>query len=185
MTTRKIIFEFLRILVVLTIWFIIVYICFNFAQGTEPIFDLGNDYKIIRWPGPIRRSNMGENVPVEQRYLEKIIEERVTAIYVDSTWIAGITYRGWFGINKQTHEVYYPYKSHEELCATIGFNFSPNNLITRRPLAYEKILPHTKRFVAIISTIALIALIGFRRIGRIMTFPFKPAEKAIKKISVQ
>lgn len=182
MKTKKIIFEFLRILVVLTIWFILVYIGFNFAQGTEPIFDLGNDYKIIRWPGPISRSNMGENVPVEQRYLEKIIEERVTAIYVDSTWILGKASIHWFAINKQTHKVYYPHKSHESLCAAIGFSFSPNNLITRRPLSYEKIWPHTKRVVAIISTIALIALIGFRRIGRIMTFPFKPAEKAIKKI---
>ncbi|MHC4735415.1 MAG: hypothetical protein ACYTDW_13295, partial [Planctomycetota bacterium] len=115
----------------------------------------------------------------------KPIEERVTAIYVDSIWIFGKTSIHWFAINKQTHKVYYPYKSHEALCAAIGFSFSPSNLITRRPLSYEKIWPHTKRFVAIIITIALIALIGFRRIGRIMMFPFEPAEKAMQKKSSQ
>ena len=185
MKTKKLFFEFLRIIVVLTIWFILVYIGFNFAQGTEPIFDLGNDYKIIRWPGPIRRSNIDKNVPVEQAYLEKPIEERVTAIYVDSTWIFGKTSIHWFAINKQTHKVYYPYRSHEALCAAIGFSFSPNNLITRRPLSYEKIWPHTKRSVLFITIFMVIPLIGFRRIGRIIKFPLKQLEKAITKPSVQ
>ncbi|MHC4110690.1 MAG: hypothetical protein ACYSUY_06430 [Planctomycetota bacterium] len=185
MKTKKLIFEFLRIIVVLTIWFILVYIGFNLAQGTEPTFDLGNDYQITRWPGPLYRSNIGKNVPVEQKYLEKPIEERVTAIYVDSIWIFGKTSIHWFAINKQTHKVYYPYKSHEALCAAIGFSFSPSNLITRRPGSYEKIWPHTKRFVSIMIMLTIIPLIGFRRTGRIIKFPFKQVEKAITKKSSQ
>lgn len=171
--TKKLIVEFLRIIVVLTIWLFLLYIGFNLAQGPDRLYDLGNGYKIIRWPGPIDRWNIDENVPVEKRYHEKIIDEDVIAFYVDPNWIIGSTRRQWFGINKKTHKVYYPYKSHEELCAAIGFSFSPDELITGYPLLYEVIWPPAKRVVAIISVVAIIALIGFRRIARIIMLPFE------------
>ena len=85
-------------------------------------------------------------------------------------------------INKKTHEVYYPYKSHKELCDAIGFSFPTDKLITKRPRSYEEIWPHTKHFVWIMIILVIIPLIGFRRTGRIIKFPFKQAEKLIKKI---
>ncbi len=175
--TKKLIVEFLRIIVVLTLWLFLLYIGFNIAQGPDRLYDLGNGYKIIRWPGPIDRWNIGENVPVEKRYHDKIIEEDVTAFYVDPNWIVGKTYIHWFAINKQTHKVYYPYKSHEELCAAIGFSFSPNKLVRSYPLLYEVIWTPAKRVVIIISIFAIIALIGFRRTGRVIMLPFKLLER--------
>ncbi|NIT55186.1 MAG: hypothetical protein GWN00_02730 [Aliifodinibius sp.] len=183
MKTKKLIFEFFRIILVLTIWFVIVYIGFNLAQGPDRSFDLGNGYEIIRWPGSINRWNVDANIPTGMGYYKKVIEERVTAFYVDSTWIVAKTYIHWFAINKQTHEVYYPYKSHEELCATIGFSFSPDKLITSYPHFYEKIWPHTKRFISVMIVLAIVPLIGFRRTGKIIKSLFKQVEKVIKKIS--
>jgi len=182
MKTKKLIYEFLRIILVLTIWLILVYIGFIFSQGLEPTYVLGNGYEIFSWPGYINRWIEDANVPLEMGYYKKVIEERITAFYVDSIWIIAKTHINWLAINKNTHEVYYPYKSHKELCAAIGFSFSPDNLITRRPLSYEIIWPHTKRFVWIMIILLIIPLIGFRRTGRIIKFPFKQAEKIIKKI---
>lgn len=181
MQAKKLIREVFRIIVVLLIWFVLAFLGFNIAQGPDRLYDLGNGYKIVRWPGPIDRWNIDENVPVEQHYHEKILEEDVTAFYVDSTWIVGRTYRRWFGINKQTGELYYPYKSHEELCAATGFSFSPNKLVTGYPLLYEVIWAPAKCVVAIISILALIMLIGFRRPARIITALFNLGQKKIQE----
>lgn len=173
--------EVLRITIVLAIWFVLVDIEFNLAQGPDRVYGLGNGYEIVCWPGPIIRWNVDENVPVEQHYYEKIIEAPVTAFYVDSTWIAGQTTVRWFAINKETGEVYYPYKSHEELCTATGFTFSPDKLITKRPRSYEVIWAPANRVraVAIISILAIIPLIGFRRFGRIIAVVFKIKQKKL------
>lgn len=177
--------EVLRIIVVLAIWFVLVYVGFKFAQGPDSVYGLGNGYEIVRWPGPIVRWNLDENVPMEQRYCEKIIAAPVTAFYVDSTWIAGQTTVRWFAINKETGEVYYPYKSHEELCTATGFTFSPDELVTKRPSSYEVIGAPAKRTVATISILAIIPLIGFRRFGRIIAVLFNVRQKKLQLLSKQ
>jgi len=179
MQAKKLIREVFRIIVVLLIWFVLAFLGFNIAQGPDRLYDLGNGYKIVRWPGPIVRWNIdpGETDAGQVPYHYKIIEEDVNAFYVDSTWIVGRTYRRWFGINKQTGELYYPYKSHEELCAATGFSVSPNKLVTGYPLSYEVIWPPAKRVVAIISVLAIIPLIGFRRSAKILRELFNRKQK--------
>lgn len=183
MQAKKIVLEVLRIIVVLVTWFVLVLFSYVLAQGPEPAYDLGNGYKMIRWPGPIDRWNFDEDVPIEKMYQEKMIgDDKAEAFYVNTNWIVGRTRKGWFAINKQTHKVYYPYQSHSELCAVTGFDFSPDDLIKRYPIEYEIIWPHTKRLVSIICILMIIPLIGFRRCGRILMRLFSQGQKKHEEV---
>ena len=169
MKIKKKVIEILRIIVVLIIWYVLLYFGYNLAQGPDRAFDLGNGYKMFHWPGFIDRWNFDEDIPPEDIYYEKIVEEEINSFFVNPVWIVGKTEKGWFAINKHTHDVYYPYKSHNELCAVTGFSFSQNNLITYYPLSYEILSTDTKVIVTIISILGIIATIGFSRCGRILT----------------
>jgi hypothetical protein len=179
MKAKRFVLEFLRVVVVLAIFFVLAFAGFNFAQGPEGMYDVGNGYKIIGWPGPIDRWNIGpgECQVDEVPYHDKVIEENVSAFYVDDVWVAGRTRKGWFAINKDSGQVHYPYESKEELARVSGFSLAEKKLIARYPFEYEVIHAPAKKFLAVMIPLGIVAVIGFRRSLRI----FQAIPKALSR----
>jgi hypothetical protein len=182
MKNKRVVLELLRVSVVLVVLLVLTYLGFNIAQGPDRTYELGNDYYMIRWPGPIERFAFWpeEGQSEKIRYPHKVIDEDVSVFCLEPGWIAGKTYKGWFAINKETHRVYYPYKSLAELGKITGFVFREDALIKRYPIEYEVIHVPAKKFLTVMISLGIIATIGFRRSLRVLQAVPKLLRKAVR-----
>ena len=93
---------------------------FAVAQGQGSIFDMGDDYEIW-WPGYLIYWESKEDY--EYKRLISSPDE-VTEFAFEGAWLVGKTKKGWFALNKETHEFYYPYSSVEQLEADVPIKIS-------------------------------------------------------------
>ena len=111
MNYRKLLNFILRlsvgIVLILLIWKPFVNITFAFAQGPDPLFDLGNGYKVWYRP-PLGSSGGIVYWPSKDEPFKHIISKTVLEFALSGPWIIGTTENGWFGIHKESHQVHYP-----------------------------------------------------------------------------
>ncbi|HUT29447.1 MAG TPA: hypothetical protein VMX13_06625 [Sedimentisphaerales bacterium] len=90
--------------VVLIIWNPVVNFTFIIAQGQDPSFDLGDDYEMCGPGRTIIRWRSRDNFE-----WDGIIHPEATLEFaLKGPWIIGRTEKGWFAIQKKSHEVHYP-----------------------------------------------------------------------------
>ena len=156
------------------------------CQAPDTTYILDSNYQLWNWPGTLIRLvpvHWNDNNDVGVRYINPLdVRSDVKVFAVLEKFIVGVTSEGWFSINRETHEVWYPYKSQGDLKEASGVAFSESELKNSRPLTRMVIHLRTKVMLILIALFFSIPLIGFKRIWRTLKFPFKPAEKAIKKI---
>jgi len=155
-------------------------VIFLAANGPDPHFDLGSDYEMLFWPGGIIHWQSRE----EGKFEEVFGPHRVTAISVDSDWIVGKMDDGFFAICKKSDEVFYPYKTYDQLQSACGLSISRNDLTFASPYQYSKKLDYTllPRVLLTTTPLALVfvlAIVGFRRLGKLLLFPFTRLKKRL------
>lgn len=142
MTYKNVLMFILRCLcgaaLVLLIWNPLVNIVFAFAQGPDPLFDLGNGYKMWYRPPP---GSSGGIVywPSKDEPFEHIISKTVLEFALSGPWIIGTTENGWFGIHKESHQIHYPC-SKEQLQSITALEISSIDMETD-PMPYLIVRP--------------------------------------------
>ncbi|MHC4602777.1 MAG: hypothetical protein ACYS6W_05535 [Planctomycetota bacterium] len=114
-------------------------------------------------------------------YIDPLKDYDVNAIAVLDKFIIGRASNGWFAINRETHKVLYPYESKEKLKSEAMVIFSDSDLTTSRPWSRMVIHLRTKVALPLIALLFSVPLIGFRRTGRVLKFPFKRAHRVVQE----
>jgi hypothetical protein len=110
------------VIAIALIWSPLVNMTFSFAQGPDPRYALGGNYEL--WYRPPWGSSGGIVYwPSEEEPPEHMISQPVLEFAMNDPWIIGRTEEGWFGINKESHDVYYP-QSKDQLKATTSLDLS-------------------------------------------------------------
>jgi len=123
---------------VLLAWKPIVNIAFVFAQGQDPRFDLGASYEL--WYRPPWGSSGGIVYwPSEEEPPQHIIGQAILEFALSGPWIIGKTEKGWFAINKESHDVHYP-QSREQVRTATGIDISSAKMQTD-PMPYLIVRP--------------------------------------------
>ena len=167
------ILKLVGVMAIMALWSFVSLVSFRVVNGPDPGFDLGGNYEMCFWPGFIIHWQSRE----EGEYEDVIYPERVTAISVDSDWIVGKTDKGFFAICKKSDEVFYPYKTYDQLQSACCLSISINNLTTTFPSQYEKLdytcLPSILSVTIPAALFSMVVvIIGFERSGRLLVFPF-------------
>jgi len=157
------------------------------CQAPDSTFILDSDYVLWHWPGRLMRlkPTYWDDIKVMGvEYIDPLRDYDVNSFAVIDEFIVGRARRGWFAINRQTHEVWYPYESQEELKSAANVVFSDSDLTTTLPWSRMVIHLRTKIALPSIWLFFAIALIGFRRSGRSIKFLCKPVQKLVKKPAI-
>lgn len=178
MEYRKMSMFMLRALIgvslILLIWKPIVNIAFAFAQGPDPRFDLGASYEL--WYRPPWGSSGGIVYwPSEEEPPEHIIGQPILEFALSGPWIIGKTEKGWFAINKESHDVHYP-QSEEQVRTATAINVSSAKMETD-PMPYLMVRPEAlaaKRRATLLCWILLLVVptalafgpLGLRKIAK-------------------
>ncbi len=187
MRLRKLIITVVFKMVWLGIWLLVSDFAFLVCQSPDPTYILDSNYQLWNWPGTLIRLKPAdwEDDPIAIRYVNPLdVRRDIKAFAVLEKFIVGRTSDGWFAINKETHEIWYPHKSQEALRVASGVTFYDPQLTTSRPWSRMVIHLHTKVALPLIALLFSVPLIGFRRTGRILKFPFKWVHGLIKKPTV-
>ena len=163
------------------LWFLLISLGSLFARGPDAHFILDENYQLWDWPGTLIRVEIVEFENKPEKDYEGVLEPHglVDAFAVLDKFIMGKTVGSeWFAVDRQTHKVWYPYSSKEELQREADVSFSDSVLITSFPRSYVHVPRLGKILVLVIHTFfavtlavfLLCALIGFRRVGRGLKF---------------
>jgi hypothetical protein len=143
----------LGVCIVLIIWKPLVDTVFVISQGQDPRYDMGDGYEI--W-GPARNIIYWRSKKDYQ--WERIVHpERVLEFALVGPWLLGRTEKGWFAINKKTHDLNYPCSSRNELERITALDISSLHFITH-PRPYQIVYPRTERAVANVNRLCWILL---------------------------
>lgn len=190
MKFSKLIITFILKTFCLIIWLVVSGFAFIVCQAPDTTYILDPNYQLWKWPGKLIRLEpvyWDDNNDVGVRYIHPLgfrsSDAKVFAVL--DKFIVGVTSEGWFAINRDTHEVWYPHKSQEDLKEASGVAFSESELKTSRPLARMVIYLRTKVVLPLIALFFIICLVGIRRIGRLVVSPFNYVCRALKKQTVQ
>ena len=107
----------------IVLWLFISYVIYAVFAGREKEYVIDEYYEIWGWPGHLvctpELTGMG---------WDKKIEDEVIRIGILDEFIIGQTNKGWFGINRATNELFYPYDSSAELKEKTGDIFSESQI---------------------------------------------------------
>ena len=107
----------------IVLWLFISYVIYAVFAGREKLYEIDECYQLSGSPGYLmctpESTGMGWG---------KKIEEEVIRIGILDEFIIGQTNEGWFGINRVTHELFYPYDSSTELKEKTGDIFSESQI---------------------------------------------------------
>jgi len=107
---------------VVLIWSPLVNLTFVFAQGQDPGYSFGGGYELW-YRQPWGSSGGILYWPSRKEPFEHVISQPVLEFTLRGPWIIGKTERGWFSINKESHDVYYP-QSEAQLRTTTSLDVS-------------------------------------------------------------
>lgn len=93
----------LGLLILCLFWSTVLDIVFSIVQGQDPSANLGDNYEIQGSADSIIYYESKEDYK-----WNKVIPERTLEFAIKDHWLIGRTEKGWFAINKKTHEVNYP-----------------------------------------------------------------------------
>jgi len=108
---------------------------------------MGDGYEIW-WPGYLVRLKPG----TDSGFDRIIHPEEIQEFAIEEAWIIGKTARGWFAVNKSTHDVFYPYLEQEELQGVTGVDASSLDF-TSDPSPYLIVYPRTLRNLSIVNRV--------------------------------
>ena len=157
------------------------------CQGPDSTFILDSNYQLWKWPGSLMRlkpTYWDDIKTMGVEYIDPLKDYDVNAFAVLDKFIVGKARKGWFAINRETHKVWYPYTSQEQLKSAAGVVFSDSHLTTTLPWSRMVVHLRTKIALPLIWLFFAVALIGFRRTGRGIKFACKWAQKLVKKPAV-
>jgi len=175
------ILKLVSVMAIMALWSLFSLVGLHAINGIDPGFDLGGDYEMCLWPGFIIHWQSREKF----EYEDVAGLYGVTAIGVDSDWIAGKTDDGFFAICKKSDEVFYPYKTYDQLQSACGLSISRNDLTFTFPYQYRKKLDYTLLPRVLLTTtppalvLMVLAIVGFRRLGKLLLFPFVRLKKRL------
>ena len=161
------------------LWFLLISLGSLFARGPDAHFILDDNYEIWDWPGLLFRIEVIENKTHPEMSVVLNRSARIDTLAVLDKFIIGKTVNdNWFAVDRQTHKLWYPHSSKEELQREADVSFPDSALITSFPRTYLHVPRLGKILVLVIHTFfavilvvfLLCALIGFRRIGRGLKF---------------
>jgi hypothetical protein len=75
---------------------------------------MGNNYRLVKL------GNYIDYWPIKEEPMKPIVVDKTIEFAVSDSWLFGRTEKGWFGINKETHELFYPYLSKQDLQGKTG-----------------------------------------------------------------
>jgi len=169
----------LKLLIIIMAWCFVSYMPFAVVNYLAMTYDLGNDYEMCGWLKCIIHWQSRE----EGEY-EDVIPITIEAFNVNDDWIVGKTRKGFFAISKKSHEVFYPYNTYDQLQSVCNVNISINEDITPDPSQYLIVDYTCLRPILLTTTppalvLMVLAIIGFRRSGRLLLFPFTWLKKRL------
>jgi hypothetical protein len=164
-------------LVYVCLWMVVSAFAWILCQGLDQPYRLDSNYYLAGWPGwvvKLDRTNKTRTYVLD-------FESEVEGFAVLDKFVIGKTYKGrWFAINRNTHEVWFPYSSQDTLKAASGVVFSDSQLMTSRPWSRLYVAPRTTVALSIIALFFGVCLIGIRRTGRTVKSAFKWERGLIK-----
>lgn len=148
------------------------------CEGPDRTYILDSNYRLWNWPGTLIRIKTRYEDDTHNFGVEYICPlgsaSEVNAFALFDEFIVGrTTDNDWFALNRKTYKVWYPYKSQQKLRLDAGVEFSNSDLRTSRPWNLMIVHLRTKIILPLIALFFIIALVGFKRTGRILKFPFK------------
>ncbi|MEN6309542.1 MAG: hypothetical protein ABFD91_17480 [Anaerohalosphaeraceae bacterium] len=161
MTILRIFGKTVKILLIILMGYILLNFTFQFWQGPERSFDLGDRYQLNSCPGTLiywKSDNHHEGR--EQPFIGS-----VDVFYIENPWVVGRVNRSkWFAIQKNNHETHYPLASLNEIKEVTGLNIKESDLITNPynqwfPSRYEIINPWVKIIVGAEAVIYITILL--------------------------
>lgn len=167
----------LKLLVIIMVWCFVSYMPFAVVNYLAMIYDLGNDYEM--WGGPDAIYHWQSR---EEAEFEQVIPISIEALNINDDWIVGKTRKGFFAISKKSHEVFYPYDTYDQLRSVCDVNISINEAIPLDISQYLVVDYTCLRPILLTTTppalvLMVVAIIGFRRSGRFLLFPFTRLKK--------
>jgi hypothetical protein len=165
-------------LVYVCLWMVVSAFAWILCQGLDQNYRLDSNYYLAGWPGwviKLDRTNKTRTYVLD-------FESAVEGFAVLDDFVIGKTYKGrWFAINRNTHEVWFPHVSAENLKAASGALFSHSQLTTSRPWPRMIIHTRTKIVLLLILCFFSIALIGVSKTKRSFAFLSEHACRLTRK----
>lgn len=119
----------------------------------DPTFDVGDDY-VIQYPG----AYVFYGPSAEEHPPDRIVYPETTLEFaLRDPWFLGRTEKGWFAINKKTHEVHYPCAAKSDLQEITALDISSVEFLTD-PTPYVRVPDYIKKGLRIANFCSWILL---------------------------